>query len=95
MPRRQVDTDTIVARCKLQHVDCVVDNDEVLPGNINAIELALQALTFRRNADTVKSTEYLNEAIQSLNAELTEQTGEGSWGTVQMDPACSMVSNLL
>jgi hypothetical protein len=95
VPKRYSSDDVIVARVKLRPVDVVADNDEIIPGNLNALEMGLQALSFRRNSDTTKMAEFIGMAIDELNAELAEETPEQSWGRVELSSSAMIAESLI
>jgi hypothetical protein len=89
VPRRADDTDVIVARCKIRHVPALVDNDEIIPSNLNALEMGLQALGFRRNSDMGNYNSFMGMAYGALNQELEQETPEQALGRVQIDAGLS------
>lgn len=97
IPKRCNDSGQLVAFCKLRHVDVIADNDEVYPGNLNALEMGLQALNFRRKQDMGRADEWIGRAVDELNSEIEEFTAEESWGTMQIEEDVGMgsVPNLL
>jgi len=97
VPRRCVESDQAVVFCKIRHVDVVVDNDEIFPGNLNALECALMALNYRRKDNMDRYESYMNDAMRSLNADLEDFTAEQSYGVMQIDISIGMgrVPNLM
>lgn len=97
VPQRFNSDGQLVAICKRRHVDVVVDNDPIVPGNITSLEIALMAVDFRRKAETERANEYIKLAIDELNSELAEFEAEQSYGAVQIDPFIGMggVPNLV
>lgn len=87
VPLRCNNSGQVVALCKVQQVDVVVDNDEIYPGNINALEDALRALAYRRNAEDDRAETALARSIRELNNELGETNSVQSWGSIQIDPS--------
>lgn len=92
VPKRCADSGQLVAICKRRHVDVLVDNDEIIPGNLTALEIALMAVDFRRKAETERADQYIKLAIDELNSELSQFDAEQSYGTMQIDPSVGMVS---
>lgn len=82
----------VVGICKRAQVDVVVDNDQIVPGNLQALELALMALNFRRKADKALSDSYINDAISQLNNEVADFNAEQSWPTLQIQPILAMLN---
>lgn len=80
----------VVGRCKRAQVDVVVDNDQIVPGNLQALELALMALNFRRKADKPLADDYIKDAIDQLNSEIQDFNAEQSWPTMQIQPVLAM-----
>jgi hypothetical protein len=66
---------TLHAMVKRRNVPMVSLSDEVIPGNIPAIELGLQGRRYDLQSDTKTADEYWGEAIALLNAELSEYNG--------------------
>lgn len=93
VPLRFKNNGQLVAISKRQHVDVLVDNDAVIPGNLTALEIALMAVNFRRKADPL-ADKYIAMAIDELNSELTQYEAESSYGTLQIDPGVSMASTI-
>lgn len=91
VPTKFLNNGQLVAICKRRHVDVVVDNDEIIPGNLTALEMALMAVNFRRKADPLQN-QYITMAIDELNSELLQYEAEGSYGTSQIDSSISMAS---
>lgn len=87
----------VVALCKRKQYDVRVDNDEIVPGNLGALELAMIAINYRRNSEMSRYREYLAEAVAELNSELEEFDSDQAWGVVHLDPISGMgnVSNLV
>lgn len=92
VPKRCNDSGQLVAICKRRHVDVVVDNDEIVPGNLTALEIALMAVSFRRRAETERAEQYIKMAIDELNSELEQFEAEQGYGTMQIDPSIGMGS---
>lgn len=92
VPRYCISNDNrqVVGRCKRNQVDVVVDNDQIIPGNLQALEMALMALYFRRKADIQLATQYLSMAVDQLNQEVEEFNAEQSWPTLQIQPVLAM-----
>ncbi len=95
VPRRANDDGQVVAMCKAKHYDVVSDNDEIFPGNINALEYALFALNYRRKDELERSQQNFELAKDELNAELEQFTAEQSLGHVSIDERCQMTENLV
>lgn len=76
----------VVALCKIAFVPVVVDNDQITPGNLIALEIALMAVNFRRKAEMDKATQYLQMAIDELNSEVFTFNAEQSLPTLQISP---------
>lgn len=97
VPRRTNDSGIVVALCKLRHVDVACDNDEIVPGNLTALELAMMAVNFRRKAEMDRAREYMGMAVDELNSELEEWDAEASLGSFTIDPVCGLggVENLV
>lgn len=66
---------TLHAMVKRRNVPMVSLADEVIPGNIPAIELGLMGRRYDLQADTKTADEYWGEALALLNAELSEYNG--------------------
>jgi len=96
VPMRFNNSGQVVAICKRRHVDVAVDNDEIIPGNLNALEMALMAVNFRRKADPL-ADKYISMAIEELNSELAQYEPEQAYGPLQIDPSQSFgyVPNLV
>lgn len=86
VPQSCIEDGQVVAQCKVAHVPVRADNDEIIPGNLNALEMALMALNFRRKAEIEKAAQYIGMAIDELNAELGDFNAEQSYGVMQIDP---------
>lgn len=84
------DDRSVTALCKLRHVDVVADNDEIQPGNLTALELAMMAVNFRRKAEMERAQQYIGMAVDELNSELGEWDAEDSLGSIQIDPVLGM-----
>lgn len=97
VPQRPNDDGQLVCICKRRHVDVLVDNDPVVPGNINAIEMALMAVDFRRKAEKELALDYIQQATDELNAELQQFDAEQGYGTMQIEFGIGMgsVANLI
>lgn len=85
VPQRCAENGQVVAICKRRHVDVAVDNDEVIPGNLSALEMALMAVDFRRKAEDGRAGTYIQMAIDELNSEVLEFNAAQSYGTQQID----------
>lgn len=90
VPKRPNNDGQLVAICKRRHVDVAVDNDEIVPGNLSALEMALQAVFLRRKVEDDRAKTYIQMAIDELNSELLQYEAEESWGTMQIDPFSGM-----
>jgi hypothetical protein len=95
VPRRADDNGQVVAMCKAKHYDVVSDNDEIFPGNINALEYALLALNYRRKDEGDREDMNFAKALKELDVELEQFTAEQSMGHVSIDPRCQMTDNLV
>lgn len=95
VPRRPDDDGQIIAKCKREHYDVVSDNDEIIPGNLNALEYALFALNYRRKDDAEREDMYFAKAVRELDKEGKAFSTPQSLGTVQIDPICAMSENLM
>lgn len=71
----QPDHTTVHAMCKRRHVPAVADADEIIPGNINALELGLQGRRYDLMNDPDTAAKYWLDAFALLNAELGEFNG--------------------
>ena len=74
--------------CKRRYVPLVdvADGDStIVPSNEGALKLTLMALQYEDKNDMERAEEYFNKAIQLLNAELKEDTGDPVI-TLQMNP---------
>lgn len=89
VPQRWNNNGRAVLFVKRRHYDVLVDNDEVIPGNLSALEMACMAVDFRRKADQLAHT-YIDMAIEELNSELTQYDAETSYGTAQIDASVGM-----
>jgi hypothetical protein len=85
VPLRWNNNGQVVAICKRKQVNVLVDNDQIVPGNLNALEMAMQAVNYRRKSDPL-SDKYITMAIEELNAELGQQDAESAYGYQQLDP---------
>lgn len=93
VPKPCVEDSQCVVWAKVQHVPVAVDNDQIIPGNLNALEMALMAVGFRRKAEMERALEYFNLAIVELNDELFDFNAEESWPVMQIDPAMTLGPN--
>ncbi len=84
VPKRPDDDGRVVALCKAQHYDVASDNDEIIPGNINALEYALFALNYRRKDEMERSQQNYSLAIRELDKELDQFEPEQSYGRIQI-----------
>lgn len=91
VPKTCIQNRQVVCLCKLQHVDVVVDNDQIVPGNLQALELGLFALNFRRKGDKALANDYISDAIQQLNSEVADFNAEQSLPVMQIDPSLGML----
>lgn len=89
-PKRCNDSGQAVCIVARRHVDVVVDNDQIIPGNLPALEMALMAVNFRRKGENDRFDAYMGMAMRELNAELEKYEAESSYGVVQIDPSVSM-----
>lgn len=71
----QPDHTTVHALCKRRHVPAVADADEIIPGNVNAIELGLHGRRYDLMNDPDTAAKYWMDAFALLNAELGEFNG--------------------
>lgn len=85
----QSDATTVHAMCKRRHVPAVADADEIIPSNINAIELGLHGRRYDLANDPQTAAQYWNDAFALLNAELGESHG-GSTPRVQFECGTSL-----
>ncbi len=92
IPQRLNNDGQLVAICNRRHVDVVVDNDAVIPGNLNALEMALMAVNFRRKAEDDRAKDYMQMAMDELNSELLKFEAEQSYGAQQIDESQSLGS---
>lgn len=94
VPRYCISNDNrqVVGLCKRAQVDVVVDNDQIVPGNLQAIEIGLMALNFRRKADKALADSYINDAIAQLNNEVEDFNASQSWPTLQIQPVLAMLN---
>lgn len=83
------DSTTVHAMCKRRHVSVVADADEIIPGNINALELGLQGRRYDLANDPETAARYWGEAFALLNAELGESHG-GATPRVQFERGASL-----
>lgn len=90
VPKTMITDGQVVVIAKVAYVPVVVDNDQIVPGNINALEMALMAVNFRRKAEMERALQYLEMAQAELNAEVADFNPEQSWPTLAIDPACAM-----
>lgn len=90
VPQRCNNAGQIVAIVKRRQYDVRVDNDQIIPGNLTALELALMAVDFRRKAEEERAQVYMGMAMDELNAELTQYEAESSYGTLGIEPVMSM-----
>lgn len=66
---------TVHAIAKRRHVDAVADQDEVVPGNVQAIEYGLMGRRYDLANDPKTAAEYWSRAFGLLNASLGEAQG--------------------
>lgn len=66
---------TVHAMTKRRFVPVLVNTDEVIPGNVPAIELGMHGRRYDLENDTKTADEYWGEAIALLNSELNEYNG--------------------
>lgn len=71
--------DYIDALCKVRHVPCVLDTDEVIVSNLGALKNMLISLKFEDEADLERSEMFFNKALQLLNGESKETRGGSKW----------------
>ncbi len=92
VPRYCISSDNrqVVGRCKRAQVDVVVDNDQIVPGNLVALEMLLMAQGFRRKADKILADSYLKDALDQLNNEVADFNAEQSWPTLQLQTVLAM-----
>lgn len=97
VPQRPNNNGQVVALVQRRHVDVLVDNDQIIPGNLQALEMALMAVNMRRKADMALAQQYIAMAIDELNSELLQFEPEQSYGTLQTDLSVCMgtVPNLI
>lgn len=97
VPARWITDAQVVALCKRKHVNVAVDNDPIIPGNLNALEMALMAKNFQRKSEMDRASQYIGMAIDELNSELEQFNAPQSNSVMQIDPFCSMsdVPNLV
>ncbi len=95
VPRYCISNDNrqVVGLCKRAQVDVVVDNDQIIPGNLVALEMLLMAQGFRRKADKILADSYLKDAIDQLNNEVADFNAEQSWPTLSIQPILSMTNS--
>jgi hypothetical protein len=101
------DTDPVVsAICKLGFVAAIADTDLVIPGNVGALKLGLQALAFEEKVDPDNAGKYwgpnfpsqnpgkMSGAVDLLDSELDELTaGEASVFQFDRDWGAGSVHN--
>lgn len=90
VPSLWINEGQIVAWCKVAFVPAVVDNDQLIPGNLNALEMALMAVRFRRTSEMDRAIEYFQLAIQELNDEVEDFNAESSYPVMQIPPTLSL-----
>jgi len=97
VPQRPNNDGVVVAWVKRRHFNVLVDNDEVIPGNLTALELALMAVNFRRQSELERAQTYIGMAMDELNNELAQFEPEQGLGTMQFDVSICMgtVPNLI
>jgi len=83
----------IDALCKIRHVPCVIDTDEVIVSNLGALKNMLISLRFEDEADLERSEMFFNKALQLLNGESKETRGGSKW-TLNIDPSTMQFQNL-
>lgn len=83
------DSTTVHAMCKRRHVPVVADADEIIPGNINALELGLQGRRYDLANDPETAARYWGDAFALLNAELGEFHG-GATPRMQFERGMSL-----
>lgn len=94
VPMRWKNNGQVVALCKRKQVDVVVDNDQIVPGNLQALEMALMAVNFRRKAEQDRADWYMARAIEELNSELGQFDAEQGYGAQQIDLLTGFGSSL-
>jgi len=81
---------TIVqAMCKRRFIPALVDADEVIPGNLGAIELGFHGRRYDLQNDPPTAAKYWADAFALLNAELGEDSG-GATPIVQFERGRSL-----
>lgn len=65
----------VQAMCKRRFIPALADADEVIPGNIGAIELGLQGRRYDLASEPATATKFWVDAFALLNAELGEDIG--------------------
>lgn len=95
-PQYDSATQQVVALVQRRQVDVRADNDEVVPGNLRALERALESINFERKAELERAQQYLALAIRALNAEL-EVGMSPDYGRVHLDRISGMgaIPNLI
>lgn len=92
VPQRTGDDGNVIALCKRKFVPVAVDNDQIIPGNLTALELAMMAVNYRRNAEMARARDYIAMAIDELNSSMEEFESVQSLGSVQVDQFVGMGS---
>lgn len=90
VPKTCIQNGQVVALCKRAFVPVVVDNDQIVPGNLKALEFLLMAQNFQRKADKALSDAYLANAMSQLNSEVDDFNAEQSLPVLQIDQSCGM-----
>lgn len=80
----EADPGQMLTVCKIAWQPISNDNDEVLPGNIGAIRMALEALQNEDSEDYVRAQAKWQIAYQLLASEVEDDTGAGADGVVQV-----------
>ena len=76
---------TFVAVCKLAYVPISGDNDEVIPSNVGALRLGFDALQKEDVQDFARAEQLWQKGQLLLANEVTDDTGAGAQGVVQVE----------
>lgn len=90
VPKSCIEDAQVVVRAKIAQVPVVVDNDQIFPGSLTALELALMAVQFRRKSEMKRAMEYLQMSVEQLNAEVFDFNSINSLPVMQIDPAMAL-----
>lgn len=90
----QSDSTTVHAMCKRRHIPAVALADEVIPGNVAALESGLQGRRFETSNDHDAAQQYWTDAFAILNSEIAEDNGGATPTWLQSGPSIGRIANI-